>query len=83
MAKFVVEMTHQKTGEVRYAGAVEKFDDEGAYYENVIVTSLDEARAVAFPTEEVAAGAAVSLPLTKNISYQVIEISEKAAKAGG
>jgi len=81
MAGFVIEMTHKKTGERHYICAVPVMRDD-CEYENTPVDTLDEARRYPYEDAEVAAYVVTTFPPTKNLTYQVIDISAKGAGAG-
>jgi hypothetical protein len=81
MAGFVIEMTHRKTGARRYICAVPATPG-GSDYENTPVETLEEARRYPYEDAEVAAYVVTTFPLTKNLTYQVIDLSAKGANAG-
>jgi hypothetical protein len=90
--KFIVEMTHKKTGEKKYVGAVQlPAGTLGSSVEKglpvtdseiAIFATLAGAGDHPFPTAEAAAMVLGTFPQTTNIDYRVIDAEAQTAAAG-
>lgn len=78
---FVIKLTNKNGDPSLYICAVPM--KKPGDYKNTPTGTLDEARCYPYPTAEIAAHVAASLPPTKNVSYEVIAVDDvQAAKAG-
>ena len=83
-AGFVIRGSHKKHSGSIYVCAVPAPDEPPTNYkglpmetfENTVVETLEEAMLFPYPSAEVAAAVFAGFPPTKNVSYQVIEISD-------
>jgi hypothetical protein len=84
---YVIKLNHRKGGTIYLAAVpvptdqddpeVRKLQRQGLYVsdcENTNFESFEEASKFPYPTAEVAADVVFSLPKTKNIDYEVVEV---------
>lgn len=80
---YLIKLKHRLGVPPKYIGANPSTSPDFEF-ESTLFDSLDEAKGFPFPFADVAAAIALTLLRdTKNISYEVIEVSEETRTIGG